>query len=46
MERLFEAKKIHVESYGPQSKGWSHIAPGAMQEPTEKTARDRPLLAP
>jgi RecA-family ATPase len=37
MERLFEAKKIHVESYGPQSKGWSHIAPGAMQE-TEKTA--------
>jgi len=38
MERLFEAKKIHVESYGPQSKGWSHIAPGANREDCLVTA--------
>jgi hypothetical protein len=32
MERLFEARKIHVEPYGPHSRGWSKIAPGAKQE--------------
>jgi RecA-family ATPase len=31
MERLFEAKKIHVRSYGPKSKGWSCLAPGANE---------------
>jgi RecA-family ATPase len=29
MERLFTANKIHVEPYGPPSKGWSRLAPKA-----------------
>jgi hypothetical protein len=31
MERLFEAKKIHIQSYGPKSKGWQCIAVGAKE---------------
>jgi RecA-family ATPase len=32
MERLFEARKIHVQPYGSPSKGWSKIAMGSKQE--------------
>ena len=35
MERLFEAKKIHVQSYGPRSKGWQCIVLGAKQDDPE-----------
>jgi hypothetical protein len=28
MNRLFAANKIHVEDYGPPSKGWSRLAAG------------------
>jgi len=31
MERLFEAKKIHAESYGPPSKQRSRLVLGTLE---------------
>jgi len=31
MQRLFEANKIHIESYGPASRGRQRLAPGPRQ---------------
>ena len=32
MERLLEARKIHIQPYGPPSKGWTKLALGSKDE--------------
>ena len=32
MQRLFEANKIHIENYGPASRGRARLAPGARPQ--------------
>jgi RecA-family ATPase len=31
MRRLFAANRIHVEPYGPPSRGWTKLAPGGLE---------------